>query len=514
MNAGVLADVPLGTAVDAPLQILVIENQQPDFEMTEREVRRSWPNATCRRVDSEAGFVAALEADCDVVLGGCFTTGFDSMRGLELLRERGFDVPFIVISGACDEEAAAQYIKRGAADYLLRDRMGRLGPAIARALVERVLRAQKAHAEAELRRSKEYYQRLVESVRAIPWELDPADWRFTYLGPQLTQLLGYTLEDGCDFDRWITKILPEDCHIVRQSLSEALLPARDQDFRHRVIAADGRTVWMRSIVASLRRDESPQLLRGFTVDITETVHAEDALARRAEELARSNQDLEDFAYVASHDLQEPLRMVSSYTQLLAERYRDRLDAEAGEFIGFITDGVTRMQALIRDLLAYSRVTTRARELADTDAGVALARSLTNLHVAVHESAAVVTHGALPVVRADTGQLTQVFQNLIGNSIKFRGAAAPAVHISASESAGEWVFSVADNGIGIDPQYCGIIFGLFQRLHTQQEYGGTGIGLTLAKKIVERHGGRIWVDSEPGKGATFHFTIPKSQGAAA
>ena len=500
--------------MDAPIRILILEDQMPDFELTERELRRSWPHALCRRVDSEAGFLDALGEDYDVILGSNALQSLGAMRALELLQQKGFDVPFIVVSGAIDEEAAAQCIKRGAADYLLKDRMARLGSAIARALMERVLRAQKAHAEAELRRSKEYYQRLVETVRAIPWELDPVDWRFTYIGPQVTQLLGYSVLNGCDFGDWIVKIHPEDRPQVRRALSDALLPHRDQDFRHRVIAANGSTVWMRSIVTSLGRNALPKLLRGFTVDITEAARAEEALAQRAEELARSNQDLEDFAYVASHDLQEPLRMVSSYTQLLAERYKARLDPDADEFIAFITDGVARMQALIRDLLTYSRVTIRGREVADTDSNAALARSLTNLRAALLESGAVVSHDPLPVVKADPGQLTQVFQNLIGNSIKFRGPAAPAVRVSARESDREWDFSVTDNGIGIDPQYSDIIFGLFQRLHTRQEYDGTGIGLTLCKKTVERQGGRIWVESQLGEGATFRFTIPKVNGVTA
>lgn len=207
-------------------------------------------------------------------------------------------------------------------------------------------------------------------------------------------------------------------------------------------------------------------------------------------------------------------MVSSYTELLAERYRARLDPDADEFIGFITDGVTRMQALIRDLLAYSRATTQGHEAADTDSEAVLARSLTNLASAVIESAAVVSHDPLPVVKADPAQLMQVFQNLIGNSIRFRGAVAPAVHVSAQESDHEWLFRVADNGIGIDPQYSEQIFGLFRRLHTAQEYEGTGIGLTLCKKIVERHGGKIWVESQLGKGAAFCFSIPKPNGVSA
>jgi PAS domain S-box-containing protein len=493
--------------VEAPIRVLVLEDHAPDFQLIERELRRTWPNAVCRRVDSESDYLAALAEGYDVVLADYVLQNFDAMRALGLLHVNGLDVPLIVVSGANTEELVAECIKQGAADYLLKDRLARLGAAIARALMERVLRAQKTRAEVELRRSKEYYQRLVETVKAIPWELDPADWRFTYIGPQARGLLGYAMTNGCPYSMWIEKIHPEDRSLVRLALRDALLPNKDQDFVHRVVAADGSTVWMRSTVTSLCRDNWPRLLRGFTVDITSAKRAEQSLARRAEELARSNKDLEDFAYVASHDLQEPLRMVSSYAELIAERYQGQLDADADEFIVFITQGVARMQALIRDLLAYSRVTTRGRDIVPTDCEAVFNKSLENLRAAVLESGAVVVHDPLPVVPADPSQLAQVFQNLVGNSIKFRGEAQPDVRVSARESADGWTFSVTDNGIGIDPQYAEIIFGLFQRLHTAQEYSGTGIGLTLCQKIVERHGGRIWVESELGKGAAFHFTIP-------
>jgi PAS domain S-box-containing protein len=232
------------------------------------------------------------------------------------------------------------------------------------------------------------------------------------------------------------------------------------------------------------------------------------------ELERSNRDLEQFAYIASHDLQEPLRMVASYTQLLADRYGEKLDQDAREFIGYAVDGATRMKRLIEDLLAYSRVTTKARPAAIVDTSNAFSLALRNLQAVILEADAEVTCGDLPPVQlADAGQITQLFQNLVGNAIKFRTPGLPPrVHIDASrdpQNPGEWLFRVTDNGIGIAPKFFDRVFMIFQRLHTRQEYPGTGIGLALCQRIVERHGGRIWIESELGKGSTFLFTLPKA-----
>jgi signal transduction histidine kinase len=241
--------------------------------------------------------------------------------------------------------------------------------------------------------------------------------------------------------------------------------------------------------------------------------AEEGLAKKVQELARSNAELEQFAYVASHDLQEPLRMVATYTQLLAERYCGKLDESADKYIHCAVDGATRMQAMIQDLLSLSRAGRGENNVHRIDCNVVVELALKNLHAAIQESEAVVKCEGLPAVMANTIQLTQVFQNLIANAIKFHDAEPPAIQVGAEEKAGEWVFSVADNGIGIAAEHSEVIFAIFQRLHSRSEYPGNGIGLAICKKIVELHGGRIWLEPKEGRGAAFKFTLPAGDTAA-
>jgi light-regulated signal transduction histidine kinase (bacteriophytochrome) len=242
-------------------------------------------------------------------------------------------------------------------------------------------------------------------------------------------------------------------------------------------------------------------------EITARTRAEDALTQYTVKLQQSNEDLQQFAYIVSHDLQEPLRMVQTYVRLLAQRYQDQLDARAQEFCGFAVDGAQRMQQLLQDLLAYTRVDGTAPELAAVDCEALLTRTLRDLHLALAENQAEVTCDSLPTVRGNAQHLGLVFQNLLGNALKFRSAALPRIHLSARREGTRWLLSVSDNGIGIDPHQAERIFQIFQRLHTRTEYPGTGIGLTICKKIVEYHGGRIWVESALGQGATFFFTLP-------
>jgi PAS domain S-box-containing protein len=274
------------------------------------------------------------------------------------------------------------------------------------------------------------------------------------------------------------------------------------------VRKDGKGIDV-SVTISPIRDSSGAIVGVSKVarDITERKHAEQRLADKAEELARSNRELEQFAYLASHDLQEPLRMVASYTQLLAERYGGKLDENADKFLGYAREGALRMQVLIRDLLAFSRVVQAGIPRKPVDCNVALEEAVQSLTAAIEESGAVVTHAALPNVWADQTQIAQVFQNLIGNAIKFHDGAPPECAVSAEKSGRNWLFSVSDNGIGIAPEYAENIFVVFQRLHARTEYPGNGMGLAICKKIIQHYGGTIWVESQVGQGSTFKFTLP-------
>ena len=382
-----------------------------------------------------------------------------------------------------------------------------IGMQIAGAIANAILLGERKRAEEALRESEEKYRTVLEDVEDGYYEVDLAG-NFTFFNDSMCRIWGYGKEEMIGMnDRQYTD--EENAKRVFRAFNQVYQsgePRRECDWE--IMRKDGTKRCIESSV-SLRKDSSGRSIgfRGTVRDITERKRAEETLKEKTEELARSNRELEQFAYVASHDLQEPLRMVTNYVQLLARRYKGKLDSDADDFINFAVDGALRMWKLINDLLAYSRVGMRAKELEATDCETVFSQTLDNLRVAIEENEAVVTHTPLPTVKGDHLQLGQLFQNLIGNAIKFRGDEPPRVHLSAKRNGSGWTFSVRDNGIGIAPEYAERIFVIFQRLHGREEYPGTGIGLALCKKIVERHGGRIWVESEVGKGATFYFTLP-------
>jgi PAS domain S-box-containing protein len=360
----------------------------------------------------------------------------------------------------------------------------------------------------ELRDSNTQLLRAEQIGQIGSWEWRIAEDRVTW-SEGLYKLFGLSPQEfGATYAAYLAQVHPDDREYVRQTLSAAQQAGGAFEFESRVCLPDGqvRHIHTRGEMSP----DGPARMIGLAIDITQRKQAEEALARRSDELQRSNDELQQFAYVASHDLQEPLRMVSSYVQLLGKRYQGQLDPDADEFIGYAVEGAARMRNLINDLLAYSRVGSHSAPLMPVSCEEVLAEALFNLQLTIEESGAIITHEPLPTVHGDATQLASVFQNLLGNAIKFRGPLPPQVHIAASRAGHEWLFVVADNGMGIDPRYSERIFVIFQRLHDRASYPGTGIGLAICKRIIQRHGGRIWVESQPGQGAAFHFTLPAKE----
>jgi PAS domain S-box-containing protein len=338
---------------------------------------------------------------------------------------------------------------------------------------------------------------------------DAESLHFIQVNQGAQQNLGYTMEELKQLTPLDLK--PEFSKNKFDRLIEPLRTAgKDQIVFETMHKRKDGTTYPVEVRLQLSRQEKPAVFVAVIQDISERRLAEQTLKKHAEELERSNAELERFAYVASHDLQEPLRMVASYVQLLQRRYQGKLDKDADEFIAFAVDGASQMKLLINDLLAYSRVGSSSKSFETVNTETTLEKALANLNAAINESDAEITHGLLPTVFADDSQLTLLFQNLISNAIKFHSNTPPRIQVAAEQDSRGWVFSIQDNGIGIDPEYAERIFVIFQRLHTRGDYPGTGIGLAICKKIVECHGGRIWVESVLGKGTKFYFTLPYKQ----
>ena len=332
------------------------------------------------------------------------------------------------------------------------------------------------------------------------------DMPTVYCNAAFEKITGYATEE----------VLGHNCRFLQgtdhqqpglEAIRRAIRQGTEAKAELRNYRKDGSPFWNELYIAPVK-DQQGRLTHfiGIQTDITERKHQETELAHKTRELAQSNAELQQFAYVASHDLQEPLRMVASYTQLLGKRYKGKLDQDADEFIGYAVDGATRMQRLIRDLLEYSRVGSEHKSFEETDCEVVFQQAMQNLSASVRERHAEVTHDPLPTVHANPTHLTQVFQNLIGNALKFQGESPSRIHVGAKALPDGWEFSVRDNGVGIPADQLDRIFSIFQRLHGQSEYPGTGIGLAICKRIVEKYGGQIRVESEPGTGSIFYFTL--------
>ncbi len=398
---------PVKSEMATPLRVLIVEDSEDDAFLMLRELRKGGYEPLAERIETAEAMEQALATgQWDMVISDYVLPRFSGLAALQILKQSGQDLPFIVVSGNIGEDIAVGAMKAGAHDYILKGNLTRLVPAVERELREAVVRRERRRAEAALQRS---YEELEQRVRERTEELNASKL-------ELERLVG--------------------------------------------------------------------------------------------ELERSNRELEQFAYVASHDLQEPLRMVSSFMQLLERRFEHQLDDKARQYISYAQDGSQRMSQLIHDLLMFSRVRRGTWEPAPVDLNELFSQIADNCRTTIEETGAVITCEKLPVVQGEPSQLCQLLQNLLVNAVKFRKQdVIPEVHVSATRQGKHWLLAVRDNGIGIAPEQHERIFLIFQRLHSRQKYNGTGIGLAVCQRIVDFHGGRIWVESEPGKGSTFLFNLP-------
>jgi signal transduction histidine kinase len=520
--------------VAAPAASILIVDDRPENLLALEAILEPLGQRIVRASSGELALRRCLEEDFAVILLDMRMPG---MSGLETAafvkaRERSRHVPILFLTAHDDtDDALASAYQLGAVDFLRKPLNPDIIRAKVRVFVELFLRGERIEAqERALEVERRFLRALLESVQTAIVACDAAG--AVTVHNRAARAL-FRVPDGAPAAAWKQSLDLRD-GVGRElpasggPLARALAGERFEN-DELVVSVQGEP--QRTVVATGCPivDKGGQTLGAVVSlhDVTERRQAAAMIASKAEALERSNTELERFAYVASHDLQEPLRMVSSYTQLLGRRYKGKLDADADEFIGFAVDGAARMQRLIEDLLAYSRITSRGKPFEETSCDRALDAALANLKLRIADVGADVRRGPLPTVLADPTQIEQLFQNLVGNALKFRTAErSTVVEISAVREPGaappssegreeaplaapvdDWHISVADNGIGIDPQYFDRIFVMFQRLHTSEQYDGTGIGLTICRRIVERHGGKIWIDSTPGKGTTIHFTLP-------
>ena len=462
-------------------------------------------------VKSARGKEALSSIDADLPDLMLMDLKLPDMSGEEIIKsltEKGISVPFIVITGFGDERVAVDLMKMGARDYMVKDAgFLPLLPTVVNQVLSQLESERKLRKfEKALRDSEERYRTLA-LVSPVSIFRTNQEGFIIYANKQWCEISGIGLSNARR-THWTGVIEPADRQLVLSLWEKTIRCSLPFKSEFRLQQSDGAVIWVIGQVAAETGPEGQTTgYVGTLTDISSLKRAEEALQQRTIELERSNKALDQFASITSHDLQEPLRMVSSYVQLLEKNYRDRLDPSANQFIQFAVDGAARMHGLIQDLLVFSRLGTQAIEFNPVDCEQILEETLQNLEVSIRENDAVITHDPLPVVQADKSQLRQLFQNLLTNAIKFRGEAPPVIHVTANPSDEEWIFSFKDNGIGIEPEFFERIFEIFQRLHPKDEYPGTGIGLAICQKIVERHSGRTWLESEPGKGSSFYFSLP-------
>lgn len=501
------------------IKILHLEDSLLDAEFVQRELTRAEMEYEIRVVENKASYQKALkEFSPDIILADHSLPSFNSEDALALKKELKVDIPFILITATVSEEYAVSIMLQGADDYILKDRLQRLPAAMVNVIEkyrkERERLELKAISLKVIEESEKRYREIVETAQEGIWMTDENNVT-VFVNKKLTEIIGYSSEEM--LGKSLLHFMDDETRKTAELIMRRQKYTEKKMYECRFICKSGHVIWT-SLANNFLLDENGKFkgMLCMVTDITERKKSEEeltqlnnALKKSANELTASNRELEKFAYAASHDLQEPLRMVSGFLQLLQDKYGNELDDTAQKYINFAVDGANRMKTLIFDLLEFSRVSTVKKENTIIDLNELVNRTLLNLKTAIEESGAIITMQKLPEVEGNDFQLIQLFQNIIGNAIKYRTKEKPLIEIGYASKQEGMAFFVKDNGIGVDPSNFERIFVIFQRLHNRAEYAGTGIGLAICKKIVELHGGKIWIESAKGEGSVFYFTLSAS-----
>lgn len=500
-----------------PIQILYLEDAREDIDLMKRILSKSGLLFDLKVVDSKNEFIAELDrGQTDLILSDHTLFQFNSLEALKIFKSYMYPIPFILITGTVSEEYAVEVLKEGADDYILKDRLARLPMAIDQALEKKRLERAKKETEARLDKARERAEFLLKNVDGILWESDSDLLNFNFLSPQVENILGYTPEEWTiDPNFWEDHLHPEDKTITKEIYRSNLRNLNDFTVNYRFKHHSGKFVWIQDRIKIHTRNGALERITGIMIDISVEKELNESLIelnlkleKSIREMEISNQELEQFAYVVSHDLQEPLRMVSNFMTQLELKYGHVLDEKAKQYIHFATDGAKRMRQIILDLLDYSRVGRHLDSLSEFEVQEIVVQAISLNRKIIEESGAKIRYSNLPKILSYKIPFSQIILNLLGNALKYQKENIPPdIEIKFAQEGGFWVFSIKDNGIGIPEEMFERIFVIFQRLHTQNHFRGTGIGLSIVKKIVESLGGKVWLSSKLGEGSTFYFKLP-------
>jgi PAS domain S-box-containing protein len=487
------------------IKVLILEHDPNDLELLQYELKKGSLEYESIIAQTKESFEEALHNFYpDIILSDYNLPNFDGLSAFRIRQALAPQTPFIIVSGTIGDEKAVELIKTGVTDYVLKEKMYQIVPKIYRALREASERQHKIMAEQQLQQSREQLQKIMDLSLDVICTVDK-EGSFVTIGAASKQVWGYLPEELIGV-KFIDLVHEEDVAYTLQVIADIMKGIEVTNLETRCKRKEGGLI---SVLWSARWDANESQYYCIARDASAFKKAEETLMNYANELKRSNIELEQFAFITSHDLQEPLRTIMGFLNLLENKYAQQLDDKARQYIHFAVDGATRMRRIILDLLEYSRVGQQADDIKEIDMNKLLEEAVQLHHAIIQEKGAVIEWETLPVIRASRTSLLQIWQNLIGNALKYQQPdKKPLIKINVTETASHWQFSVADNGIGIKPQFFEKIFIVFQRLHSRNEYTGTGIGLAICKKNIENHQGTIWVESIDGQGSTFYFTIKK------